>query len=154
MQPLAQAQIAPVVLVAEDDPNDLWLMHLAYQSAGIRNVSLRFMSDGAQTINYILGEHPYADRDECPAPSMLILDPGMPRFDGFQLLEWLHSNRSSITFPVVVFTASMSAEMYQNFRRYDFITAYLFKAERYDHLPSILEQIRTDWDTLQPQRDR
>jgi len=146
---LAQAQSAPVVLIAEDDPNDLLLLHLAYKRTGLGHLSLRFLPDGQLIIDYIVGRGQYSDREEFPLPSLLVLDLSMPRFDGLQLLDLRDTRRPVIQFPVVVFSGSASDAVHRNATSYDFVTAYFIKSERFDNMPPLLDQIRTEWHCRQ-----
>src|SRR5580765_2760140 len=76
------------ILVAEDNPDDAFLLKRAFAQAGI-NVRLDFVQDGEQVIHYLKGENGYGDREAHPFPVLLLLDLKMPRLDGFDVLEWL-----------------------------------------------------------------
>lgn len=76
------------ILLAEDDPNDQLLFHLAFAKAGCEG-TVYTVDDGDRAISYLSGNPPYSDRERYPAISMLLLDLRMPRRDGFSVLEWL-----------------------------------------------------------------
>jgi len=91
------------VLVAEDDPNDAFLLERAFESVGIKN-PLVLARDGQEAIEYLSG-----DRGRYPRPCLLLADLKMPRADGFVLLKWLQGQDQFKGLPAVVLSSS-SAE--------------------------------------------
>ena len=57
-------------------------------------------------IAYLAGTPPFQDRRSHPAPNLVILDLLMPEVDGFEVLEWMNSQRIPLTVPVVILTSS------------------------------------------------
>lgn len=98
-----------VILVAEDDDNHVFLMQRAFKQASLIN-PLQFVSDGEQAIAYLKGEGQYANRDEFPLPSLLLLDLKMPNKNGFEVLEWLRTQPTLRALRVIVLTTSGSTE--------------------------------------------
>ena len=74
------------ILLAEDNDNDVLLLRQALRTANPA-ISLHVARDGEQTIRYLKGEGPYADREKFPFPSLLLLDLKMPRKNGFEVEE-------------------------------------------------------------------
>src|SRR6266571_1148235 len=93
------------ILVAEDLPDDVMLLKLAFSRAGV-TAPVRYVKNGEEAVAYLKGEGAFADRAEHPLPTMLLLDLKMPRLDGFGVLEWLRRQPGLRRFLVVVFTAS------------------------------------------------
>ena len=54
------------ILLVEDDPNDVWLVKHAFQSANISN-PLRIVNDGQEAIDYLKGNGAYSDRGAFPS---------------------------------------------------------------------------------------
>ncbi len=112
------------ILVADDSAHDRFLLRNATDSS----VGLRFIAgvpDGAGVVAYLRGEGEFADRQKFPIPELLVLDLHMPRLDGFEVLEWLKTQR----FPdltVVVLTDSMNPE---HLRRALDLGAYRFQVK-------------------------
>lgn len=95
----------PVILLAEDHPDDVFVFRLALQKAGLSN-SLFVARDGQEAIDYLGGEGPYACRQSYPLPKLFLLDLKMPRMDGFDVLTWLKDRPEFDELPVVVLSTS------------------------------------------------
>ncbi len=96
---------SPLILLAEDDPNDVFFMRRALQKANIA-VPLQVVSDGQQAVDYLNGEGAFSDREQHPLPSLMLLDLKMPFLDGFEVFTWIGSHAALKRIPVVVLTSS------------------------------------------------
>src|ERR1051325_1772689 len=97
--------IRPTILVAEDSPEDVFLLQRAFQKAGI-DAPLVFVKDGEEAINYLAGTNQFADRTTHPLPGLFLLDLKMPKLNGFDVLEWLQKQSGLRRLLVTVFTSS------------------------------------------------
>jgi CheY-like chemotaxis protein len=93
------------VLAAEDDEGDAVLLRLAFKRAEIPQ-PLIVVHDGQETIDYLSGNPPYADRSVYPQPALLLLDLKMPRLNGFDVLAWWAARPEWRDLPVVVLSSS------------------------------------------------
>jgi CheY-like chemotaxis protein len=94
-----------VVLVAEDEENDFFLLKWAFAKCG-ENVLLIRVTDGVEAINYFEGRNEFADRRRFPLPELFLLDLKMPRKDGFDVLDWLSRNPAFRSIVVIVLSSS------------------------------------------------
>ena len=78
--------MAKTILVAEDDPNDQFLIQRELRKLAFP-VQVRFVNDGEQTVAYLSAR----DKSGCPLPKpdLMFVDLKMPRLNGFELLEWM-----------------------------------------------------------------
>jgi CheY-like chemotaxis protein len=94
-----------VVLLAEDDDDDIFLIKLAFKEAQIPN-RLQVVRDGEEAVAYLMGEGQYANRAQYPLPTLLLLDVKMPRRNGFEVLQWIRSEPTLRALRVIVLTTS------------------------------------------------
>jgi CheY-like chemotaxis protein len=93
------------ILYAEDDVNDVFLLHHAFHEARIQE-TLRVVNDGQAAIDYLSGAGPYTDRTRFPFPMMVLLDLQLPLRTGLEVLQWIRSVSSLRRLVVIMFTSS------------------------------------------------
>src|ERR1051326_4038219 len=91
------------ILVAEDDPKDVFLFKRAFSNTGIQ-LPVIFLSNGEEVIDYLKGSPPFDDREVNPWPALIILDLTMPRVSGFEVLEWMGKHNLLNEIPVLAFS--------------------------------------------------
>jgi CheY-like chemotaxis protein len=97
------------VLMAEDDPDDRFLMEQAFLELQSRG-DLRFVEDGEELIDYLARSGKYTDPSLSPRPSLILLDLNMPKKDGRQALVEIKGDPGLKNIPVVVWTTSNEIE--------------------------------------------
>ena len=96
------AVIRPVrVLLIEDNPGDVRLVRVGL-NAWRRAAELRVLSDGEDAFRYLEGVR----KDPAALPDLVILDLGLPRRNGLEILQEIKSDTILSGIPVVVFTSS------------------------------------------------
>jgi CheY-like chemotaxis protein len=134
---LVSALVAKNILYAEDDPNDMVLVQVAFQDR--RDVDLHFVRDGVEAVNYLAGRELFADRRIHPLPDLVMLDIKMPRLSGFDVLAWLRQQPHVSAIPVVV--VSSSEQQSDVNRAYQLgANAYVVKPSGFRRLQSVLLQ--------------
>ena len=117
----------PDVLLAEDNPSDVYLIREALREHDV-DCNLRVASDGKDALSIISGAA--SDAGAC-AISLVILDLNLPRHDGIEILQKLRESPALEHIPVVVLTSSDSPR--------DRLVASQFGATHYLRKPSNLE---------------
>src|SRR5215831_9238342 len=99
-----RAQV-PTILLGEDDPGDALLLELALAKA-LDDVSLRFVRDGQEAIDYLQGMGRFADRVKFPLPRLMVLDLKLPLVNGFEVIAWVRRQPGLKQMPIIVLTGS------------------------------------------------
>ena len=137
-----------LVLLVEDNEDDIFFMRRAFKDAAITN-TLRVVEDGQQAIDYLSGLGKFADRNQFPLPSLILLDLKLPRVMGIDVLKWLRSNPALPPIPVVVLTSSLEEPDVDRAYRQG-ANSYLVKppnAERLLALAKSLGEYWFEWNT-------
>lgn len=133
------------ILLVEDDPNDVLLIQRAFRKIG-SEVPLHVVEDGNQAVAWLSGEGELADRDRHPQPDLVLLDLKLPRFSGFEVLQWLRAQPGLRRLPVVVLTGSREPSDVN--RAFDLgANSYLFKPVGFDGLLEIVRALDLYWLT-------
>lgn len=82
----------PTILVVEDNPLNLELVHDVLAAAGMKVVEARTAQEGLTAASEL-------------NPTLILLDIRLPGLDGYAVLERLKANRATATIPVVALTA-------------------------------------------------
>ena len=128
------------ILLAEDDPNDVFLVERALREAGITN-PLAVARDGREAVEY-LGRPP--ELNPTANPFLVLLDLDMPEMNGFEVLSWLRRRPRFAKLPVVVFTgSSLSPDVARAYRLG--ANSFLIKPSNLDQLKSALKEIIQFW---------
>lgn len=97
-----------VILIAEDDDNDVFLIKRALHRAQFDN-PVQVVPTGQDAIAYLKGEPPYVSREKHPIPALMLLDLKMPLKSGFEVLSWIRQHPEFNSLPVVVLTSSQES---------------------------------------------
>jgi len=92
------------ILVAEDNPADVYLIREAMRTHGV-DCHVRIATDGQQVLQLLATAKPPAEREPL---DLIILDLNLPRHDGIEILQILKEKTRLPVVPVVVLTSSDS----------------------------------------------
>src|SRR5689334_20571018 len=131
------------VLIAEDDPTDVFLLQRAFAAAEVP-ATLHIVRDGQEAIDYLEGEANYADRQAHPLPDLLLLDLKMPKLNGFDVLSWLRRQPGLKRLLVTVLTSSDQPQDIN--RAYDLgANSYLLKPHSSENLSELVKHVQKYW---------
>jgi CheY-like chemotaxis protein len=132
------------VLLAEDDPDDVFLIRRALRENQAPN-PLQVVQDGQEAIQYLAGEGAFADREAYLFPALLLLDLKMPVKDGLDVLRWLHQHPAiSHRLPVVILSSNELPEETQMAYAMD-IQACIVKPLSYSELRERIRILKEYW---------
>jgi CheY-like chemotaxis protein len=93
----------PKILLAEDNPADVYLIRAALEEQGV-DLPLQVAADGREVLQILYQQDVLAETQL----SLIILDLNLPRHDGIEILQRLHETERLTRIPVVVLTSSDS----------------------------------------------
>jgi CheY-like chemotaxis protein len=96
----------PAMLYVEDEKSDVLLLRVAFSLARL-TIPVHVVVDGAQAIDYLAGNGPFADRSQHPLPALVLLDLNLPKKSGFEVLSWIRQQPQFASLPVVIYTSSV-----------------------------------------------
>jgi CheY-like chemotaxis protein len=92
------------ILVAEDNPADVYLLKEAFSLQGAE-VDIVVVGDGEQALEYV---QKHGSTSDAPIPDLIVLDLNLPKSDGSDVLRCIRESREYAGVPVVVLTSSDS----------------------------------------------
>ncbi|MEJ2587785.1 MAG: response regulator [Deltaproteobacteria bacterium] len=124
--------VYPVMLMADDDPDDFFLTRAALEESGAQ-IQLHRVANGEELLDYLFD-------DKSALPSLILLDLNMPLKDGKEVLSILKSEPNLRQIPVVVYTSSTSAD--------DIMSSYRLGASTYISKPNSFQSLVETMKTL------
>lgn len=93
------------ILLIEDNPADAHLIELSIEEYK-RPLSLKWIENGEEALEYLKSEGPYAEPAERKVPRLVILDLKLPRFTGSEILDTRSHWKGMDGVPVVMHSSS------------------------------------------------
>jgi CheY-like chemotaxis protein len=97
------------ILLVEDNPQDEMLTLRSLRKVNLGN-AVEVVRDGRQALDWLFKEGEFADRNGPDLPAFVLLDLGLPRLGGLEVLCRLRSDARTRDLPVVIFTSSSEEE--------------------------------------------
>ncbi len=98
------------ILLVEDNPSDIRLVEEALKEIGLKK-NLYIVHDGVEALKFLKQENKYED---VPRPDLILLDLGLPRKDGFEVLKEIKNDEKLKLIPVIIVTVSNDSEIINN----------------------------------------
>ena len=125
----AETAVRPIeILMVEDNPGDVKLTMLSFQSFKIKN-NLNVVENGEDAMFYLRKEGRFKD---AVLPDMVLLDLNLPKKDGRAVLSEIKADPKLKHIPVVIMTSSEFEE--------DIMKSYQLQAACYITKPAGFEQ--------------
>ena len=131
------------ILVAEDDVGDVVFLQRAFAKARV-SPPVYFASDGQEVLDYLEGEPPFDNPVEYPLPNLLLLDLGLPRVNGFEVLRWVREAPALCDMLVVVLSSTDEPEQIE--RAYALgANSYVIKPQDPAKLIDVVKRLQEYW---------
>jgi len=92
----------------EDNPDDVKLTLQAFEEVRIAN-HVHVVSDGAEALDYLFCIGRYVNRRKKNPPQIILLDLGLPKISGMEVLRRIKSDHRTKMIPVIVLTVSRTS---------------------------------------------
>jgi len=135
--------IMNVILLAEDDPDDQYLIGEAIDESRL-GVRLFIVKDGEELLDYLHHRGKFSQEADWPRPALILLDLNMPRKDGREALEEIKEDPDLRRIPVVVLTTSKAEE--DLITTYDLgVSGFITKPASFDDLRNVIKSLGAYW---------
>ena len=124
------------ILVAEDNPDDVFLIQLALSDSNI-NGSTVVVNNGKRIINYLKEIEDTKNK----MPDLILLDINLPKVTGLEALKQLKALPRAKEIPIVIFTSS-DAISDMNYCYENGADLYFKKPNNISELKAIMKQIK------------
>ena len=115
-----------IILLVEDNPDDVDLTLRALKRNNIAN-KVDVVTDGAEALEYLFCTGEYDGRDKRTMPAVILLDLGLPKVGGLEVLRRIRADERTNLLPVVILTSSKEEQ--------DRISGYKLGANSYIQKP-------------------
>src|SRR4051812_24873313 len=93
------------ILLAEDNPGDVFLVRRALEKHGLQEVDLVVVEDGQSALRYI---ERVDSEESTSAPQIALLDLNLPRAAGTRILTRIRQSPRCSAIPIIIVTSSDS----------------------------------------------
>jgi CheY-like chemotaxis protein len=126
-------------LIADDDPDDQFLIGEVIRSIAPEDIGTRFVNNGMELTDFLDLLNGTASR-----PGLMIMDLNMPRKDGRQALGEIKANPDLASIPIVILTTSQSEEDMHYCRKLG-VAGYYRKPSSIAELRDIIAKLYMDF---------
>ena len=121
------------ILLVEDNPDDELLTRRALRKSNVCN-EVVVARDGVEALDYLFATGAYEGRNPLAMPQVILLDLGLPKVDGLEVLRRIRSDERTKRLPTVILTSSKD--------QWDLVEGYGLGANGYVRKPLDLAQFR------------
>lgn len=136
---------ASTMLVVEDNPDHLELTLATLEQNEVPH-HIVVARDGQEALDYLFCQGPYCDRNPDEQPELVLLDLGLPKINGLEVLRRMREDSRTFFVPVVMLTcANEQSEVILALK--GGLNSYISKPLELEEFEARLEEIREYWRT-------
>ncbi len=133
----------PTMLVVEDNPDHLELTLTTLQRNGLSH-DIVVARDGLEALDYLVCRGVYRGRAPDDQPELVLLDLGLPRLSGQEVMQRMRNDPRTFFVPIVMLTsASEQSQAVLAFK--GGLNSFLSKPLDYRDFEEKLQQVREYW---------
>jgi CheY-like chemotaxis protein/DNA-binding XRE family transcriptional regulator len=136
------------ILFVEDNDDDIDLAVQALRRANIAN-HIHTLRDGAAALDFLFCTGEFAQRQPGDRPQLILLDLGLPKIDGLEVLRRIKSDPRTRQIPVVVLTVSSRDQDILMSKRFG-AEAYIIKPVDFKNFSEVAPKVNLQWALLKP----
>ena len=134
------------ILLVEDNPDDLEMTLHALRQANVAN-RIQVARDGAEALDFIFCEGPFAARKMASGPKIILLDLKLPKVDGREVLGRIKGDVRTRKIPVIMLTSSKEQnDMVDSYHLG--VNSYIVKPVDFDRFAATVQQLGLYWLAL------
>jgi CheY-like chemotaxis protein/DNA-binding XRE family transcriptional regulator len=134
------------ILIVEDSSEDAELTTKSLLDARVTN-RVYVVRDGAAALDFLFCKGAYAHRKHGDRPQIILLDLGLPKIDGLEVLRQIKADPRTRTIPVIVLTVSSRDRDIAASQRLG-AEAYIVKPVDFQNLSGVIPQLSLQWALL------
>jgi CheY-like chemotaxis protein len=140
------------ILLVEDNASDEILTLRAFRKVQLGN-EVDVVRDGQQALDYLFAEGEFAaERKGKDLPVVVLLDIGLPRIGGLEVLERLRADPRTKHLPIVMLTSSdEQRDLVQSYARG--ANSFVRKPVSFDEFAETVAKLGVYWVLVNQQRD-
>jgi two-component system response regulator len=140
----ALKKVEPVeILLVEDDPKDVEMTLEAFRHAKLTN-RVHIVDDGASALDFLFCRGQHQTRVSEGLPHVVLLDLGLPKVHGLEVLRQIKGNERTRGIKVVVLSASRSDKQVQEAIRLG-ASGYIFKPVDFVRFSEVTPELDFYW---------
>lgn len=147
-QPAVPPNSMADILLVEDNPEDVTLTLEAFRQARFTN-PVHVVGDGASALDLLFREGPFESRRLEPLPKVILLDLGLPRVGGLEVLRRVRQDPRTRHIPVIVLTSSQSDSDIAASKRLG-ADDYIVKPVDFQNFCRVTPGLHLEWALLDP----
>lgn len=131
------------ILLVEDNPDDVELTLHALERQNVTN-RIEVVRDGAEALEFIFCNGAHGDRDISDSPRLILLDLGLPKVDGLEVLRRIKGDERTRDIPVVVLSSQRDQPGIAECYRLG-VNSYIVKPVDFEQFSEAVRQLGLYW---------
>lgn len=136
------------ILFVEDLADDVELTLRALKAVNVAN-RIEVLRDGAAALDFLFNTGEYANQKKSFQPQMVLLDLGLPKVDGLEVLRRIKSDPRTMKIPVIVLTSSKRSRDFIESKKYG-ADGFIVKPVGFENLSQVTPALSLGWALFKP----